>query len=342
MRKASELQRKEIWVLSALTAACSFAQTFTVQSSGTKASLRGVWAVSDQIVWASGSHGTYLRTTDGGAHWTAATVPGAEGLDFRDVQAVDGDTAYLLSIGKGVSSRVYKTTDAGAHWSLSLQNPDAEGFFDEMAFWNPRHGILVGDQVGGQMVVMATEDGGATWQRLQMPPAIPGEGAFAASGTGITVLGDRDVWIGTGGLGAARVYHSADAGHTWTVVSTPIRADSSSAGIFSLAFSDTLHGIAVGGDYSKPSEASGNIALTADGCKTWFPAATPPKGFRSAVTYLNDRKIWIAVGTSGADISVDDGQNWKPFDSGNYNAVSFASSKAGWAVGPGGRIAKFE
>jgi photosystem II stability/assembly factor-like uncharacterized protein len=255
---------------------------------------------------------------------------------------VDGDTAYLLSIGKAVSSRVYKTTDAGAHWSISLQNPDAEGFFDEMAFWNPRHGILVGDQVGGQMVVMATEDGGATWQRLQMPPAIPGEGAFAASGTGITVLGDRDVWIGTGGLGAARVYHSADAGRTWTVGPTPIRADSANAGIFSLAFSDAQHGIAVGGDYSKPTEATGNIALTADGCKTWVMATTPPKGFRSAVAYLNDRKIWIAVGTSGADISVDDGQNWKPFDSGNYNAVSFASSKAGWAVGPGGRIAKFE
>lgn len=322
-------------------AATAFAQTFTVQTSGTTASLRGIWAVSEQVVWASGNRGTYLRTVDGGAHWTAAAVPGAEKLDFRDVQGVDADTAYLLSIGKGASSRVYKTTDGGAHWTLSLQNSDADGFFDEMAFWNPRHGILVGDQVDGQMVVMVTEDGGATWQHLKMPPALPGEGAFAASGTGITVLGDVDVWIGTGGKDAARVYHSADAGQTWTVGPTPIRADAASAGIFSLAFSDALHGIAVGGDYSKPNETTGNIVLTANGCKTWFTATTPPKGFRSAVAYLADRKIWIAVGTSGADISSDDGKNWKPFDSGNYNAVSFASSKAGWAAGPGGRIAKF-
>jgi len=330
------------FLLLIFVASTALAQTFTMQTSGTGASLRGAWAVNEQIVWASGSNGTYLRTTDGGAHWTAATVPGAAELDFRDVQGVDANTAYLLSIGKGSTSRVYKTTDSGAHWKLSLQNSDTEGFFDEMAFWNPQHGILVGDQVDGQMVAMATEDGGASWQRLKLPPAIPGEGAFAASGTGITVLGDGDVWVGTGGVNAARVYHSADGGHTWTVGFAPIRADSASAGIFSLAFSDAQHGIAVGGDYSKPAEAGGNIALTTDGCKTWFTATIPPKGFRSAVAYVADRKVWIAVGTSGADLSTDDGKNWRAFDTGNYNAVSFASSKAGWAVGPAGRIAKFE
>jgi photosystem II stability/assembly factor-like uncharacterized protein len=329
-------------ILLCLTAASAFAQSFTVQPSGTTESLRGVWAVSETVVWASGTHGTYLRTNDGGATWAASKVPGAEALDFRDVEGVDADTAYLLSIGIGASSRVYKTIDAGAHWTLSLQNPDAEGFFDEMAFWNPQHGILVGDQVDGQMVVMATEDGGATWQRLKMPPALPGEGAFAASGTGIAVLGDLDVWIGTGGKNAARVYHSADSGRTWSVATTPIRADSASAGIFSLAFSDARHGIAVGGDYSKAGEETGNIAATSDGGKTWtVPAGTPPKGFRSAVAWLGDRKIWVAAGTSGADISSDGGRNWKPFDTGNYNAIGFVSSKAGWAVGPRGRIAKF-
>jgi photosystem II stability/assembly factor-like uncharacterized protein len=324
-----------------LHAAAAFAQTLTLQPAGTTASLRGVWAVSERIAWASGTGGTFLRTTDGGATWTAATVPGAEALDFRDVQGVDAATAYLLSIGTGESSRVYKTTDGGAHWTLSLANPDAADFFDGMAFWNPRHGILVGDQVDGRMVAMATEDGGATWQRLHMPPALPGEGAFAASGTSIAVLRDRDVWIGTGGKGAARVYYSADAGHTWTVAPAPLRADASSAGIFSLAFSDARHGIAVGGDYSKPNEDTGNIALTSDSGRTWTaPAGAPPKGFRSAVAYLAGRKVWIAAGTSGADISTDGGRNWKQFDTGSYNALSFASTK-GWAVGPRGRIAKF-
>jgi photosystem II stability/assembly factor-like uncharacterized protein len=315
------------------------AQTLTVQNSGTTSALRGVSAVNDQVVWASGTKGTYLRTVDGGAHWTAAVVPGAESLDFRDLQGVDANTAYLLSIGKGATSRIYKTTDGGAHWTLSLQNGDAEGFFDEMAFWNPRHGILVGDQIDGQMVVMTTEDAGATWQRVKMPPALPGEGAFAASGTGITVLGDRDVWIGTGGKNAARVYHSADAGRTWSVASTPVRADGDDAGIFSVAFSDARHGIAVGGSYRKFNESTGTIAVTADGGATWtVPAGAPPAGFRSAVVYLGGDK-WVAVGTSGADVSIDGGKNWMQFDKGNYNAISF-SGHAGWAVGPKGVIAK--
>jgi photosystem II stability/assembly factor-like uncharacterized protein len=323
-------------------AGAAFAQSFTAQSSGSTASLRGVWAVNEEIAWASGTRGTYLKTIDGGATWTAATVPGAETLDFRDVQGVDENTAYLLSIGSGETSRVYKTTDGGAHWTVSLQNPDAKGFFDEMAFWDATHGILVGDQVDGQIVVMSTEDGGKTWQRQKMPPALAGEGAFAASGTGITVLGTSEVWIGTGGKGAARVYHSKDGGRTWTVAATPMRADSAAAGIFSLAFSDAMHGVAVGGDYNKANDETGNIAITADGGATWTkPDGTAPKGFRSAVAYLADRKLWIAAGPSGADVSTDGGKNWKPFDTGNYNAISFVSSQAGWAVGARGRIAAF-
>jgi photosystem II stability/assembly factor-like uncharacterized protein len=322
--------------------AAMLAQTFTVQQSNTKASLRGVWAVNDKVVWASGSHGTFLKTVDGGTTWTAGGVAGAEGLDFRDVQGVDENTAYLLSIGTGQTSRVYKTTDGGANWNLLLQNSDAKGFFDEMAFWNPEHGILVGDQVDGQLVVMTTEDGGKTWRRRRLPSALPGEGAFAASGTGIAVLGKKEAWIGTGGKDAARVYYTKDAGETWTVAPTLMRADSDAAGVFSLAFSDAKHGVAVGGDYNKVKDDTANIATTSDGGKTWMrPEGTPPKGFRSAVAYLADRKVWIAAGPSGADISADGGKNWKQFDTGNYNALSLVSSKAGWAVGAGGRIAKF-
>jgi len=318
------------------------AQSLTVQESHTTASLRGIWAVNEKIAWASGTGGMYLRTRDGGVTWTAATVPGAEALDFRDVQAVDGDSALLLSIGEGAKSRVYKTTDGGRHWELALQNPDASGFFDEMAFWNPRHGILVGDQVDGQMVVMTTGDSGATWQRRKMPPALPGEGAFAASGTGIAVFGEGDVWIGTGGKDAARIYHSSDGGNSWTVAATPIRADSASAGVFSIAFADAQHGLAVGGDYTKPNEDAGNIAITSDGGRTWnAPEGARPKGFRSAVAYVAESNVWIVVGSSGADLSTDGGRNWQAIDSGNYNAAAIASSKIGWAVGPGGRIARF-
>src|SRR5438067_2156997 len=100
------------------------------QTSNATATLRGLSVVNENIVWASGTKGTFLRTTDGGATWQAGNVPGAEALDFRDVQAVDANTAYLLSIGTGEQSRIYKTTDAGQHWSLQFQNQQAKAFFD--------------------------------------------------------------------------------------------------------------------------------------------------------------------------------------------------------------------
>src|SRR6185369_3228918 len=196
--------------------------------------------------------------------------------------------------------------------------------------------------VDGHFAVLTTADGGLHWERRTTPPALPNEGAFAASGTCLITAGKRDAFFATGGPGAARVFHTSDRGVTWTVVTTPIRNDSASSGIFSLWFSNGRHGVAVGGDYSKAPAAEHNIAVTSDGGRTWSePTGKHPEGFRSAVVYLPGHKVWIAVGTSGSDVSSDDGKTWKVFDTGNYNAVSFTAGDAGWAVGPGGRVAAF-
>jgi photosystem II stability/assembly factor-like uncharacterized protein len=179
------------------------------------------------------------------------------------------------------------------------------------------------------------------WERREVPPGIPNEGAFAASNSCLTLMGGSEAWFGTGGPGAARVFHSKDRGRTWSVAKTPIRNDGAAAGIFSLAFADTLHGIAVGGDYSKDKEDRQNIAITTDGGATWAAGSTGPKGFRSAIVHVPESKLWIVTGTSGSDVSRDGGSTWKLFDGGSYNAMSF-SGAAGWAVGGQGRIARFQ
>jgi photosystem II stability/assembly factor-like uncharacterized protein len=330
-------------LIAAATAPVGFAQNWVAQSSGATASLRGVSAVSPAVVWASGAGGTYLRTLDGGATWHTASVPGAADLDFRSVHALDSQTAWLMSSGPGARSRIYKTSDGGAHWSLLYSNPDASGFFDALAFWDARRGVVLGDPVDGQFVVLTTGDGGQTWQRRNLPPALANEGAFAASNSCLVlrvVHGKREIWFGTGGPSGARVFHSDDGGGHWDVAGTPLRHDSAGAGIFSLAFADVAHGVAVGGDYGKPVDAAANVAVTSDGGRTWIePAGAHPSGYRSAVAYLAARKVWIAVGTSGSDISRDGGKSWKAFDSGAYNAIG-AVGDAVWAVGPGGRIGK--
>jgi photosystem II stability/assembly factor-like uncharacterized protein len=320
-------------------AAVASAQSWTAQPSGTTASFRGIHIVNPLIVWVSGTAGTYVQTIDGGNTWHAEQVPGAEKLDFRAVWAFDGSTAFLLSIGTGDQSRIYKTSDAGAHWKLVFTNPDAKGFFDGIAFWDRTHGIVAGDPVDGRTTIFTTADAGDTWQRQSSPEAIGAEGAFAASNTSLALSGAHDVWLGTT---AARVLHSSDNGRTWTAAATPIRHDGSGAGVFSVAFRDPMHGIAVGGDYTKAGESRDNIAVTKDGGKTWTaPTGKPPAGFRSAVAYVLDAKLWVATGIAGSDVSSDDGATWKQFDSTGYNAVAFLSSAAGWAVGPRGRIAKW-
>jgi photosystem II stability/assembly factor-like uncharacterized protein len=322
-----------------LLASSAAAQSWVGQTSGSTASLRGVSAVDDQVVWASGTGGAYLSSTDSGATWQASQVPGAESLDFRGIRTIDARTVYLMSSGSGDKARIYKTTDAGGHWALQFTNPDAKGFFDAIAFWDAAHGIVLGDPVDGQFAIWTTDDGGGHWQRQHTSAALPNEGAFAASNTCLFLLGKREAWFGTGGPGGARVFHSKDRGRSWTVASTPIRNDNASAGVFSLAFADSRRGIAVGGDYAKDKEERQNIAITEDGGRTWTaPAGPVPRGFRSAVAYVRERKLWLVIGTSGSDVSADSGKSWTQFDSGSYNAMTFAGA-AGWAVGARGRVA---
>ena len=97
---------------------------WATQSSGTEARLRGLSAVSGQVAWASGTGGTVLRSVDAGRTWVRRPVPDADGLDFRDIEAIDEKTAYLLSIGEGEKSRISKTTDGGATWATSFVNGD--------------------------------------------------------------------------------------------------------------------------------------------------------------------------------------------------------------------------
>lgn len=318
------------------------------QVSGAPVRLRGLSAVSDRVAWASGEKGTYTRTTDGGATWHSAQVPGAEALDFRDVVAFSSSVAYLMSTGKGELSRIYKTTDGGAHWSLQFTCREAEAFFDAMAFWDADHGIALSDPVRGHFLLITTSDGGRSWTVLEpeaMPAALPGEGAFAASGTCITVLGKNDVWFGTGGAAQARVFHSRDRGRTWSVAVTPVVAGAPAAGIFSLAFRDAKNGIAVGGNYMRENDATGNIARTADGGTTWTMVKGPrPGGYRSAVAYTRGRPgpVVIATGPNGSDYSTDDGLTWTSLGGPGYDTLSFAGTTAtGWAAGDKGRIAKF-
>jgi len=351
------------------------APALTPQVSGTTNRLQAVSPVNARVVWASGLGGTYAVTSDGGKTWRSAVVPGAEALQFRDVEAVSDRIAYLLAAGVGPDSRIYKTVDGGASWTLEFQNQDPSGFNDCFAFFAPRSGIAMADSANGRFPVLRTQDG-QRWTDIgdRLPPAQTGESAFAASGTCIAAFGERHAWIATGGAAHARVLATADGGQSWTPHETPIVQGSPTSGGFSVAFRDRRHGILAGGDLATPTERSAkNFARSRDGGATW--SLTQPVPFAGAVfgaSYaigesgrargrLTDDEpeveaddaaaderhraavTVVATGPGGAAWSPDEGDSWVVLEGvANYWAVAFADERTGWLVGTDGRILRLD
>ncbi|MEO5509199.1 MAG: hypothetical protein ABIV28_08335 [Longimicrobiales bacterium] len=316
----------------------------TEQVSGTNALLIAVSPVNDDVVWLSGARGTWVRTTNGGTSWQSGRVPGADSLQFRDVHAVDANTAYLLSIGNGDQSRIYRTTDAGLSWVLQFTNKDPKAFYDCMDFWDARRGVVIGDAIDNDLAILRTADGGATWERVPpatLPRAVAGEGSFAASGTCLITRPGGHAWVVSNNAAVARLLHSADYGRTWSVDTLPLTTRDGTGGA-SVSFADSRTGIALGGGTTAKT-GDRFTAFTSDGGRTWSQRTSPPllTGVWGGV-YVPSSKppTVVAVGPAGAVYSRDHGMTWSTIDKLNYWSVGFASPRAGWAVGTAGRITK--
>jgi len=330
---------------------------WSVQTSGLDTNLRGVSVKyngeseprpsvfhSLYVIWASGSNGVILRSTNEGTTWKQLTVAGGGDLDFRDIEAFDADTAYVMSSGDGDKSRIYKTTDGGKTWKLQYSDKRPGFFLDSLACDSKTHCLALSDPVDGKFLVLSTDDG-EHWKELprdKMPAALPKEGAFAASGTTIAICEDGNIYFGTGGGSVARVFRSGDRGRSWSAVETPIASGNPSSGIFSVACGGFLV-VAVGGDYKEPATAKRVAAYSNDSGATWHLAEQQPGGYRSAVGYFSYGNFAV-VGPNGTDVSEDEpgeSMHWKHTDYLNLNAASFDGTN-GWAVGPKGTIARFK
>lgn len=312
--------------------------TWQIADTGSQAVLRGVHAVHENLVWATGSDGTVLRTQDGGVSWDRFAV--GAGLDVRDVHAFDASTAYVLVVT--APAGILRTTDGGESWQEMYRSPHQDAFFDSFTFLDRRRAILFGDPVNGTFLILTTHDGGTTWISADVIPAArEGEAAFAASGTCVASVGDQ-AWIGTGGM-ASRVLRSTDQGRTWEASASSMISGEPTTGIYSIAFRDSLSGVVVGGDYTRPEQAMRNAAFTTDGGLTWNPVPEDslPRGQRAAAAWIPglDQAL-ITVGRTGTDYSQDGGRTWAPLNDQGFYALSFAPDGSGWAVGADGRAAR--
>lgn len=324
----------------------------TDQVSGIAERIQAVDAVDDRVVWVSGVGGQFARTVDGGVTWVAGRVPGTEDLEFRDVHALDAETAWLLAAGPGAKSRVYRTDDGGQTWRLQVQAQEPEAFWDCFDFWDAENGLLFGDSIAGVHQVLRTADGGATWVTVSgLPPARMGEGGFAASGTCLVTAGRGAAWIvtGAGDPGRARVLLTADRGETWQAIETPL-ASGEGRGLMSVVLEGDVEGDVVrvfGGDLGDPEGQHEAAARSADGGQTWEVAARPSFAgavYGAAFAPRRDRAsaagLLVAVGPGGAAVSSDAGVSWQTLTNASTWSVDFGSGSYGWMVGPEGRITR--
>lgn len=300
----------KVWML---VAACCVAGCAPRPWTG-NASVRALQAVGDREAWFAGSQGVYGWTQDAGRTWHVDSLKAEDGTrpEFRSL-AVTAKAVHVLAVGR--PARLFRSVDRGANWTV-VYREDADGvFYDAMRFLDDRVGLAWGDPVGGCMSVLRTEDGGATWTKVPctaLPPALPGEAAFAASNGNIAVHGDS-VWCAS----TARVWISGDRGRSWEVVPTPIAAAAPMQGLFALEFFGDGRGIGVGGDWEHPDDATASKVVTWDGGRTWA-VLTPGEGpgYRDgvrAVPGTTGPEVW-SVSARAITRSADAGTTWEPVE----------------------------
>lgn len=332
--------------------------------TGTDASLRGLVAIDDQVAWACGSKGTIVRTIDGGTTWTKLAVTGFVGkgaagdgsanIEFRSIHAWDAQRVLVATAGQ--PARIMKSIDGGANWLCVYEHSSPEAFLDGLRLWDEQTGLAFSDPVDGKMLILKTDNEGKTWipfESQDLPPIEKGEAGFAASNSSLAVFPPWHAWIGMGGTqgGESRMYQTHDGGKSWAVHAVPPIVRNESSGIFSVAFQDSRHGVAVGGNYRLDSDVSSNIAITDDGGLSWrYPSASRPRGFRSSIVFAKapvgrswwgHPAIWITCGPSGCDWSPDR-LVWHELSDIGFHALALSSQGSVWASGSQGRVARIQ
>jgi len=310
-----------------------------ILDSGHKVSLRGLSVVNDDVVWASGSSGTVVRSTDGGKTFEWLTVQGYEKRDFRDIEAFDENTAVIMGID--APAVILKTKDGGKNWAEVFRDTARGMFLDAMAFSGKR-GVVVGDPINDYVYIAYTKDGGESWKKIPNTPGVKvdkDEAFFASSGTNLKIVSGAG--LSTNQLlmvsGGSRARLITDDGFN----EMPIMQGGTSKGANSI---DVLRNkaVVVGGDFAHDTISHDNCILfnISGGSIVFSIPKIPPHGYRSCVAFINKRRL-ITCGTSGVDVSSDAGKNWALISLTGFHVCQKAKKgNAVFLAGGGGRIAK--
>jgi photosystem II stability/assembly factor-like uncharacterized protein len=269
------------------------------------------WVCVGDSVWSTRNAGRTWATTKLRSNWTLSDIA------FTD--AAHGWAVGYRTIEYGLYwyPIIVSTTDGGATWKReSIPAGDHEQqTLNSVSFVDALHGWAVGscDEMGGPSIILATADGGATWQTQP-------SGTTDELGS-VTFVDTAHGWLTGGG----KVYATTDGGATWTPYDAGVPA-------VAVSFADDQHGVAVGG--------GGGIATSVDGGTQWQvrSSVSPTAGIPplADITFADALHGW-AVGSGAILATTDGGATWaSQAPSADLKAVSFPDVMHGWAVGAEG------
>ncbi|CAG5078050.1 hypothetical protein CRYO30217_00556 [Parvicella tangerina] len=263
----------------------------------------------------------------------------AEGIHIRDIDKISDGSHTALGITQ--PAQILFRDMPSDSFIVVFEGKDSLMFLDGIDFWENEYGIAFGDPIDGYPLVLFRELYDKTWSRVKevdFPKEASNYAGFAASGTSIKCLPNGVAIIGLGNE-TAKVLRTPDYGMTWDLIDVPFHKEPNGTGIYSMAFKDSLNGVAVGGHWQNVTCDSSKI-YTTDGGLSWH-LSEGVQEYRSCVTYYKD-DVYISTGTTGTDISYDGGKSWQLLDTIGYNAIAFQKDGTGIAVGSYGRITLLE
>lgn len=286
--------------------------------------LVAVYFTSPNNGFVAGDDGYLASTTDGGRTWNKYPLNTDE--DINEIYFRNDKDGYLVA-GK----LMFLTSDGGKTWQETriFRAADfakgSEPEFLSIRFADRKRGMAIGSIIGGDgsvldSLVMRTEDGGGSWQRIPVPTK--------KELIHLDYRGSSHVWaVGDDGV----ILFSADGGGSWKMQSS-----GTAKTLYSVDFRDDNEGYVVG--------QAGTILRTENGGATWESVVTNFRDTFLRVSFAEDKDGWI-VGYFGTILrSVDKGRTWIRQESGTASNLYglTMTRKFGWAVGAKGTVLQFK